>query len=129
MKIERKIGKDLQKVENQTKIRFLKGKAFRKEEYLKIGNEEQCSNIMKFRLNMIEAKANYKNKYKDLMCLGCKKEVESTEHIIRCEKYKELARHDLRLDEDCKQIEDLEWLIAAEKTLKRIEDVREKIAI
>ena len=76
---------------------------------------------------MIEAKANYKNKYKDLSCLGCEKEVESTEHVIRCEKYKELARHDLRLDKDCKQIEEVEWLIAAEKPLKRIEDVREKI--
>ena len=39
--------------------------------------------MMKTRLNMIEVKCNYKNKFKDsTKCELCKKEDDTTEHMI-----------------------------------------------
>ena len=83
---------------------------------------------MELRLNMVEVKMNYKNKNKgDTKCNGCEKEDESTEHMLRCRKYRELARHHLYLDEDTKQIRKTEWLMTAIKHIGRIREVREKL--
>ena len=45
---------------------------------------------MRFRLNMTKIKANYKGKYDDLTCDGCKEEQETTEHIVSCKEYKRM---------------------------------------
>ena len=82
----------------------MKGKKFKKEEYLEMENTVQCRRIMELSLNIVEVKMNYKNKYKeDMKCIGCKKEKESTEYMLRCSKYKELAIHNLYIDEDTRQ--------------------------
>ena len=47
---------------------------------------------MRFRLNMTKIKANYKGKYNDLTCDGCKEEVETTEHIVNCKQYKRMFK-------------------------------------
>ena len=101
-KIETYIDKEIQEAANiQTKLRFIRGKQFKKEEYLEVGNITQISKVMQIRLNMVEAKGNYKNMYKDdLMCAGCNMVEETTEHLVRCTKYKELANHSIILDEE-----------------------------
>ena len=50
-KIEEKIERDIKELsEGKRKLRFLKRKKFKKEEYLEIGDTVQCSKIMELRL-------------------------------------------------------------------------------
>ena len=37
---------------------------------------------------MLEARANFKNKYSDLNCPICNDEIETTNHLLSCQKYK-----------------------------------------
>ena len=123
-KIEEKIERDIKELsEVKSKLRFLKGKKFKKEEYLELRNTVQCSKIMQLRLNMVEVKMNYKNKCKeDMKWIGCKKEQESTEHMLRCSKYRELARHKLYLDEDARQIREMGCLMTEIIDIDRIQE-------
>ena len=41
---------------------------------------------------MTKIKANYKGKYNDLTCDGCKGEQETTEHIVNCKEYKRMFK-------------------------------------
>ena len=83
---------------------------------------------MKIRLNMVEPKSNDKNMYKEeLKCSGCREEEETTEHLFKCEKYKELARHNLKIEEKENHFKQIEWLFEAIKVVDRIEKVKEKI--
>ena len=130
MKIENKVEKDIRKkAETSTKLRFLKTINFKKQEYLRVGNARQCSKIMMIRLNMTDLKANYKNQNKDVKCIGCEVEVENTEHVFRCTRYKELARHSLQISNDCKELEDTAFLLEAIKVMDRIAEVREVLTI
>ena len=128
--IENKVEKDIRKkAETSTKLRFLKTINFKKQEYLRVGNARQCSKIMMIRLNMTDLKANYKNQNKDVKCIGCEVEVENTEHVFRCTRYKELARHSLQISNDCKELEDTAFLLEAIKVMDRIAEVREVLTI
>ena len=83
---------------------------------------------MQIRLNMVEAKGNYKNMYKeDLKCIGCNMVDETTEHLVRCTKYKELASHSIILDEEENNIKQTGWLLEAAQVYDRIGKVRERM--
>ena len=128
-KIEVYINKEIQEAANlQTKLRFIRGKQFKKEEYLEVGNTIQCSKVMQIRLNMIDAKRNYRNRYKeDLKCIGCNMVEETTEHLVKCDKYKELASHSIILDEGGNNMKQTEWLLEATHVFDRIGKVRERL--
>ena len=67
-----------------TKQRFIK--EFKKKEYITNMEFKYSKLMLKIRLNMIEVKCNYKNKFKsNLICEMCKKEEDTTEHLLRCE--------------------------------------------
>ena len=47
-------------------------------------NSEDSMNILKLRLGMTPAKANYRNMHKDTICPKCLEEEETSEHLISC---------------------------------------------
>ena len=55
-----------------------------KKKYLETRSIDDVSKIMRFRLNTMKIKANYKGKYNDLACDGCEVEQEAIEHKINC---------------------------------------------
>ena len=56
--------------------------------YLSKLSLEDARTILKIRTNMIEVRANFKNKYTDLNCPICNDEIETTNHLLSCQKYK-----------------------------------------
>ena len=71
----------------KTKLRFIK--TYGKKEYLESGFRSSIT-LIKARLNMVEAKWNFKGNYgKDLKCALCKQE-DTTEHILECNSLIEL---------------------------------------
>ena len=77
---------------NKTKLRLIKNDKYGRKEYLDTYSIKEVTKIMRFRLNMTKIKANYKGKYNDLTCDGCKEEVETTEHIVNCKQYKRMFK-------------------------------------
>ena len=72
---------------------------------------EECKNILKIRLNMVNARANYKGTYGgDTKCRACKTEEETTEHLIDCEQYKRLVGCSRNMDVMTENIEELKQL-------------------
>ena len=76
--------------------------------------------IMKMRLNMTELKANFKGKYEETECAACRKEMETTEHVIECEEYRKLTGHSLRQPE----WDSLDWQKEACEVYEQIEEAR-----
>ena len=72
-------------------MRFVKKDVMEPEEYIKQLNMREVATILKLKLNMVETKANFPNKYDDRMCIMCKREEETTEHLFKCETYRRLS--------------------------------------
>ena len=73
--------KDMAK--EKTKLRFLDN--FKQESYIDNLQYNDTISMIKIRLNMIETKCNYKGQFKqNLLCDMCKKENDTTEHILQC---------------------------------------------
>ena len=128
-KAEQKIQEHLEKMLNEntkTKLRFIK--EFKKKEYITNMQFQGSIIMMKTRLNMIEVKCNYKNKYKNnLKCELCKKEEDNTEHLIfNCE-----IVHPHKGILDAKDIETCNERVPREinEILKRREELGYKISI
>ena len=77
--------------------------------------------IMEMRLNMVELKCNYRGKYQDTICSACKKEEETTEHVIMCGEYKRLTGHQI---EEVK-MDDIKWQNEASLAYEKIQQTRE----
>ena len=77
---------------NKTKLRLIKNDKYERKEYLNTCSIKDVTKIMRFRLNMIKIRANYKGKYDDLTCDGCKEEQETTEHIVSCREYQRMFK-------------------------------------
>jgi len=80
----------------KTKMRFIEDDEYEQKEYVKKSNVTTSKQIMKTRLNMINLKSNFKGSSIDQRCTACKKENETTEHVLRCEKYKKLINKDIQ---------------------------------
>ena len=126
--IQKIIEKDvLQKAEDTTKMRFIT--KFEKQDYISTYNMAMVKDIMRIRLNMVEVGENFRGRNTDTVqdgvswCLACGKEPETTEHVIECEKYRDLTGHNVNVTENC--FADKEWLAHATKAYKRIEETRE----
>ena len=127
LKIKARIQAEFEKeTEEKKKLRFLKGKAFKKEDYIDETDAKTCQTIMSIRLNMTNNKMNYKNQHTDTMCVGCFTDEETTEHLFHCAKYKELTGHTMSLDKNCHQMNSTQWLVEAAQTMDLIEEIRSK---
>ena len=124
-KITTKIEKELQQqYETKTKLRFLKGKKFEREEYFDTANAAQCKTIMEIRLNMLDLKMNFKGMYTDTVCTGCFEQEETTEHFLQCEKYQELTQHNNKTTNFEEDIKSTKWLIRMAENMKNLKEAR-----
>ena len=117
--IEQKIDEEVKKkMSEMKKLRYVQ--RFEKKEYMRTCNMTKVKRIMKMRLNMVEVKKNFRGKYDDMMCLACREDEETTEHVIMCREYRRLVGHDIR---DI-QMNNLKWQIEASKVYEKIEETR-----
>ena len=59
----------------------------KRERYMDILQQKQGRILFKLRTRMISVRNNFKNKYEDLMCPRCKKEIDDEKHLFtKCEK-------------------------------------------
>ena len=59
----------------------------KRERYMDILQQERVRVLFKVRTQMISVRNNFKNKYEDLMCPKCKKEIDDEKHLFtKCEK-------------------------------------------
>ena len=69
--------------QRKKQLRFLNN--FNQEKYLNELTFNECIEMIRIRLNMIETKCNYKSLYKnDLKCELCSIENDTTEHLLEC---------------------------------------------
>ena len=109
--------------EKMTKLRFTR--SFEKQDYIKDCPMNKVKKIMKLKLNMTELKANFKGKYRDIICPACGVEEETTEHALACEEYKKLTGHTLEKPGNwTDKMNDTEWLLEACEVYEQIEEVR-----
>ena len=58
----------------------------KRERYMDILQQERVRVLFKVRTQMISVRNNFKNKYEDLMCPRCKKEIDDEKHLFtKCE--------------------------------------------
>ena len=70
-------------ITSKTKLRFVNN--FTQEQYLEELEFQDSIKMIKIRLNMIEAKCNYKTNYaNNKKCELCKEQEDTTEHLIEC---------------------------------------------
>ena len=88
--IKAAISKKETKTLSETKETAKKGKYLETniscKNYLSKLSLEDARTILKIRTNMIEVRANFKNKYTDLNCPICNDEIETTNHLFSCQK-------------------------------------------
>ena len=124
-RITTKIEQDLQKqYQMKTKLRFLKGKQFKQEQYFEAANADQCKAIMEIRLNMMDLKMNFKGMYDDTKCTGCFAHEETTEHFLQCSKIMELTRHNIKTTDFEEDIRSTEWLLQMANQMETFQEVR-----
>ena len=105
------------------KLRFSRGHEM--QEYVKTCSMAKVKNIMKLRLNMTDLKANFKGKHQDTMCVACKLEPETTEHVIQCPEYRRIVGHSIIVNETVERcMQDVVWLQEASEVYERIEETR-----
>ena len=108
-------------------MRFIRKTELVAEDYVNKLSVREVSTIMKLKLNMIETKANFPTKYgEDRQCIMCGDNEETTEHLFKCDKYKELAHNNLEWKDNGDQWGDIEWLRQAARVVERIEEIRER---
>ena len=123
-KIEKIIKEE---AENKTKLGFIRKEKFEEKEYMKTCQFKTCKQIMKLRVNMTNAKANRKNKYKNIKCsAGCNEE-ETTEHLLSCKQIKKIVQHNIKENQIEKDMKNTEWLKETVKEMEKIEEIRKLI--
>ena len=122
-KIENLVVEELEQHRtSMTKLRFIRG--FKEQDYVKKFRMEKVKKIMQMRLNMIELKSNFKGKYGNTLCTACKKENETTEHVINCVEYRKITGHTLQSKQVNEEMNNLEWMEEACEVYQQIEEVR-----
>ena len=85
---------------------------------------EECRNILRIRLNMVKAIANFKGKYgDDWKCKGCEKEIETTEHMVDCKEYKKMIKWKKDVNIETENTEELKMIV---EYIDAIEELKEK---
>ena len=81
--IKNKIISDFSCVKDKTKLRFVK--EFKAKSYINDLTLNDFKIMMNLRLNMVEVKANFKGNFKNnLLCPLCEVEIDTTEHLFKC---------------------------------------------
>ena len=62
-------------------------------EYVKKGNTDDIKDILKIKLHMWDVKKNYPKNDTDTTCPICRKEEDTTEHVLDCEVELEKVKH------------------------------------
>ena len=119
--LEKEVKEEVEgKIKEMKKLRFVG--EYKRKEY--VGCEMAVvRDVMRMRLNMVDVKANFKGKYKDLLCVACKEAEETTEHVLQCDEYRRLTGHNLTFESPEKMME-MEWLKQASNVCRRIEETR-----
>ena len=66
-------------------------------EYIKNGNTDDIKDILKIRLHIRDVRKNYPKNDTDTICPICRKEEDTTEHVIDCEVELEKGKHTLEV--------------------------------
>ena len=78
-KIQQRLTDDLKE---KTKARTIQKDKWLKKEYIKNGNADDIKYILKIRLHMWGVKKNYPKNDTDTICPICRKEEDTTEHVL-----------------------------------------------
>ena len=62
-------------------------------EYIKKGNTDEIKDILKIRLHMQDVKENQPKNDTDTICPICRKEEDTTEHVLDCDVELEKGKH------------------------------------
>ena len=66
-------------------------------EYIKNGNTDDIKDILKIRMHLWDdVKKNYPKNYTDTICPICRKEEDTTGHVLDCEVEPEKGKHTVR---------------------------------
>ena len=124
-KIRKKIEERIrEEIRDKKKLRNVRMEKWERRKYIMECTAEECKNILKIRLNMVNARANYKGTYGgDTKCRACKTEEETTEHLIDCEQYKRLVGCSRNMDVMTENIEELKQLT---EYVDKVEKLKEK---
>ena len=107
-----------------TKLRFTNKGMFKKQDYLNKLTMQEAKQIIRVRLNMIDAKENYKAKYgQDTKCVFCEDSNETTEHLFECGKIKKLIGINIDL-EAIEQPDNMEKLKLVVLYINRVEQMK-----
>ena len=108
-----------------TKMRFLASHNYEKQDYLEKLPHDLAILIIKLRLNMIKAKANFKNSYSNIQCDMCEEE-ETTEHILICPKLQKLITYNPGKVNLC-DTSNLEQLKRIANYIKQVENIKSQL--
>ena len=103
-KIKSAIEKELQEQRSKTKLRFCT--EFGQKRYLSSLNHKDAILMIKTRLNMLELKGNFKNKYTEgLTCELCDEADDDTEHLFECKYIKRIIKSkSIKIDGEEEQV-------------------------
>ena len=69
----------------KSKARTIQKDKLQMKEYIKKGNTDDIKDILKIKLPMWDVKKNYPKNDTDTTCPICRKEEDTTEHVLDCE--------------------------------------------
>ena len=102
----------------KSKLRYLTN--FKQEKYVEQFSFKDAITMLRIRLNMIDAKCNYKGQYKtNLICEVCKEDNDTTEHIFKCKtsKVKVTSKVEDIINSNHKIIEEVNNVLSNRKKL------------
>ena len=99
--VKRKIWKKEQEefitwAESSKKCNHMKNEQIKMKNYIKDMNTNQARTVLCIRVGMLETKENFHAMFEDVTCRNCKKEKETSEHLIKClanEQEKEILKN------------------------------------
>ena len=83
-------------LKEKTKARTIQKDKWLMKEYIKNGNADDIKDILKIKLHMWNVKKNYPKNDTNTICPICRKEEDTTEHVLDCEVVLEKGKHTIR---------------------------------
>ena len=107
----------------KTKMRFLQNERFEEKEYMKQCSFKEYQQIMRLRLNMVKAKANFGGQDGEAKCPAECNEEDTTEHLLTCEKLDAIC-HKMEVKNIHTDIKSTEWLKRSAMKIKHRENIK-----
>ena len=83
-------------LKEKTKARTMQKDKWLMKEYIENGNADDIKDILKIKLHMWNVKKNYPKNDTNTICPICRKEEDTTEHVLDCEVVLEKGKHTIR---------------------------------